>query len=400
MKNGKNETFRDKLQDQWSEEFLQGSRYISISNTELPNSSDKRPNRRSEDSISGIKGIIHLCPRSGKIRTSIRIFCKIQREIKKTPKILILYPDANIKRSWEEDFVDVGYKNPNIEYSTFMSLNKVISNQYDIIVCDEIHLLSEKQKENFLELMNYNPDSYIMGLSGTLSNKTKNELRLQLGLEPLINYSIDEAVKDGLISDYRIKVVSVDLDNQTIIDKKKNKTEKQKYNAISWVIKNKGQNLFLSLSRMRIMHNSLAKAEATKQLLNKLKDERVLVFCAGNKIAKDLGIQIHTSMFKNQEEFEKFIKNNSSYNHMAVCKIGNTGTSFRNLNNIIVNAFDSNSENLTQRICRSLILDEKDKISNIYIVCSTEKVERKWLDKALEFFDKNKIEYLKYNNGK
>jgi superfamily II DNA or RNA helicase len=144
---------------------------------------------------------------------------------------------------------------------------------------------------------------------------------------------------------------------------------------------------------MRLIHNSISKLTATKKLLDKLKDERVLVFCANNKIAKELGCKIHTSENYDQESFEEFVANNSQINHLAVCKIGNTGVSFRNLNNIVISAFDSNSENLTQRICRSLILDEPGKISNIYIVTSNEEVELKWLKKSLEFFDPKKIKY-------
>lgn len=390
MKNGKNETFRDKLQGKWAEEFLQRD---SIGKYKLDRYSEGNSDKIQYSSEQTSRGILHICPRSGKIQTSIRIFCGIHRLLRRRPKILICYPDKNIQKSWEDDFQKVGYNNMDVNYITHTSLGKIVQENYDIIVCDEIHLLSMKQKVDFNNLMNNNPNSSILGLSGTLSDSTKFELKRDLGLNVISEYTIDEAVEDGLISDYRIKVIKVPLDNQTLIDKSK-KTEKQKYNAISWVIKNKGQNLFLSLARMRIVHNSIAKLEATKKLLNDLKDKRVLVFCAGNKIAKDLDIQIHTSMFSDQEEFEKFINNSSSHNHLAVCKIGNTGVSFKSLDHIIINAFDSNSENLTQRICRSLILDEKDKISNIYIITSNEEAELKWLSKSLEFFNKNKIEII------
>jgi superfamily II DNA or RNA helicase len=361
----KNMSFRDKLQDSWASEFMK----------------------------TGV-GILHICPRGGKIRTSIRAFCKIQRVLGYQPKILICYPDKNIQQSWEEDFKTVGYKNSNIDYVTHVSLGKVVNNSYDIIVNDEIHLLSVLQKDNFKKLMSNNKDAHILGLSGTLSKSTEVDLRLSLGLNVLVNYTLDEAINDGIISDYRINVVKVDLDDKIIVDPKKKRTEKQKYKAISYIIDSKGQSLFLSLNRMRIVHNSLSKIEMTKKLLDSLKDKRVLVFCANNKVAQQLGIKIHTTKFKDQEEFDKYIGNKSSYNHMAVCKIGNTGVSFRSLDHIIINAFDSNSENLTQRICRSLILDAKNKVSNIYIVSSTEKVELRWLEKSLEFFDKKKIKYL------
>lgn len=357
---------RDQLQEKWATGFINGSG----------------------------RSILHLCPRAGKIRTSIRIFCKLQRIIGYVPKILIAYPDKNIQKSWEDDIKSVGYNNPNISYVTHVSLSKELLNEYDIIVCDEIHLLSENQKANFAQLIENNRTSCVLGLTGTLSSKTKTELAFGLGLPVSEEYTLAEAIYDGIISDYQINVVKVDLDDKVIVDKKKKRTEKQKYRAISWVIENKGQNLFLSLSRMRIVHNSLSKIAITKKLLNQLKDKRVLVFCANNKMAKELGCKIHTAKFNDQDEFEKFIGDTSKHNHYAVCKIGNTGVSFKSLDHIIVNAFDSNSENLTQRICRSLILDAKGKVSNIYIVSSTEKAELKWLEKSLEFFDQKKIKYL------
>lgn len=397
----KNETFRDKIQDSWAERFYReneesnegGSGGVQNVHKQLSGCTNSTSNNKdSKNDRSSRNGILHLCPRAGKIRTSIRIFRKVEEEIQASPKILICYPDKNIQKSWEDDFIEVEYNNPNIHYITHISLEKVIED-YDIIVCDEIHLLSAKQKSNFRKLMKYNKDSLIIGLSGTLSKSTEEELKEELGLPVQVEYGLEDAIKDGIISDYKITVIKVKLDNKTIVDPKKQRTEKQKYNAISWVIKNKGQSLFLNLARMRIIHNSLGKLEATKKILNKLKDERVLVFCANNKIAKELGCKIHTSKYNDQEEFEKFIKNNSEINHLAVCRIGNTGISFKRLDNIIINAFDSNSENLTQRICRSLILDEPGKISNIYIITSDEEVELKWLKKSLEFFDPKKIKY-------
>jgi len=356
---------RDKLQENWAEEFVN----------------------------AGGQGILHLCPRAGKIRTSIRIFKKYQKIYGYKPKILIAYPDKNIQKAWEDDIQAVGYKNSNITYVTHVSLAKEIGNSYDIIVCDEIHLLSANQKNNFNKLFNNTRSEYILGLSGTLAENTEFELRRDLNLKVISSYTLDEAITDGLISDYRINIIKTELDNTTIVDVKKKRTEKEKYRALTWVIENKGQNLFLSLSRMRIVHNSLSKTEITKKLLNSLKDKRVLVFCANNKVAKALGCKVHTAKFKNQDEFDKFIGDTSKYNHMAVCKIGNTGLSFKSLDHIVVNAFDSNSENLTQRICRSLILDAKGKISTIYIISSKEKAELKWLEKSLEFFDQTKIKY-------
>jgi hypothetical protein len=63
---------------------------------------------------------------------------------------------------------------------------------------------------------------------------------------------------------------------------------------------------------------------------------------------------------------------------------------------VIINYFDSNGENLAQKInrCMAMEYNTPDKKAHIYIVCSTEDVEKKWLRSALEFFDKSKIKYV------
>ena len=81
--------------------------------------------------------------------------------------------------------------------------------------------------------------------------------------------------------------------------------------------------------------------------------------------------------------------------HMAVVKIGNTGITYKPLNKVIINYFDSNAENLAQKInrCMAMEYNTPDKKADIYIISSQENVEEKWLNKALEFFDKKKINY-------
>ena len=77
-------------------------------------------------------------------------------------------------------------------------------------------------------------------------------------------------------------------------------------------------------------------------------------------------------------------------------KIGNTGVTYKPLNKVIINYFDSNAENLAQKInrCMAMEYNNPDKKAYIYIISSNEEVELKWLSRALEFFDKNKIKYI------
>jgi len=150
---------------------------------------------------------------------------------------------------------------------------------------------------------------------------------------------------------------------------------------------------FLRLARMRIIQNSLAKTKLTTDLLKQYKDDRVLVFCGVTAIADQLGCPVYHSKKGEKDTFEKFSAGEGK--HLAVVKIGNTGVTYKPLDRVIINYFDSNAENLAQKINRCMAMEYgKDKVAKIYIISSDEEVEKRWLMKALEFFDKEKIRYV------
>lgn len=340
---------------------------------------------------NGMFGILNLCPRFGKINVSINILEKLDKDI----NILIAYPDLKIKNAWEEHFVARKYKNSNMTYTTHLSIKKHTAGFYDLVILDEIHLLSEAQMEAVKELK----CTKVLGLTGTLSSYTEETLGLELGLSVLATYSIQQAIEEGVITDYEITVVGVPLDNEVSQNYKgKWKTEKKQFDSYGWVIdqlERQGKNtMFLRLARMRIIQNSLAKLKKTKMLLKKHEDERILVFCGVTGIADALDIPVYHSKAGDKQVFEDFAAGQG--NHLAVVKIGNTGVTYKPLNRVIINYFDSNGENLAQKInrCMAMEYNNPEKKAQIYIICSTEDVEKKWLNKALEFFDKEKIKYI------
>jgi superfamily II DNA or RNA helicase len=341
---------------------------------------------------SGKHGILNLCPRFGKIYTTINIIEKL-----KPKSILIAYPDNKIKQSWKDDFAKRGFDDSNVTYTTHLSLKKYTENLYDLVVLDEIHLLSEAQIEAAKELLEININ--VLGLTGTMTIYTERTLEEELDLPVVATYSIEKAIEEGVIVDYEITVVRVPLDNTRKQNYKgKIRTEKAQFEAYGYVINSleaQGKStMFLRLARMRIIQNSIAKMEKTRELIKKHKNERILVFCGVTKIADQLGIPSYHSKKDEKQKFEEFASGKG--NHMAVVKIGNTGVTYKPLNRVIINYFDSNAENLAQKInrCMAMEYNNPDKRAQIYIVCSNEDVEAKWLKKALEFFDKNKIKFV------
>jgi superfamily II DNA or RNA helicase len=341
----------------------------------------------------GKYGILHLCPRFGKIRTSIHIL----KEFSKNANILISYPDNKIKQSWLDDFETLGYDNPNITFTTHLSLKKYVNKSFDLVIVDEIHLLSEAQIEVCQDLFNINRK--VLGLTGTLSHDTADKLLDSLALRIIADYPLEKAIEEGIIVDYQITVITTSLDNVTKQKfGNKVKTEKQQYDSYGWVINKMMQErrdtMFLRLARMRLIQSSLAKKMLTKKIIQKHADERMIVFCGTTKVADDLGIPSYHSKSSEKKLFEEFAEGKG--NHMAVVKIGNTGVTYKPLNRVVINYFDSNSENLAQKIqrCTAMEYNNPDKKAKIYILSTNEEVELKWLQNALEFFDRSKIKFI------
>jgi superfamily II DNA or RNA helicase len=337
-------------------------------------------------------GILNLCPRFGKIRTSI-----IALEEIKPKSVLICYPDKKIEQSWKEEFEELNFDDSIVTYTTHLSIKKHVDKSFDVVIIDEIHLLSDAQIEACKELFENN--DVVLGLTGTLSSWTERTLNEELYLYVVATYPIEKAIEEGVIVDYEIHVIKVPLDNSVLQDYKgKKKTEKKHYDGLSWVINKMqysgGDTMFMRLARMRVIQSSLAKTNATKKMLAKHKDERVLVFCGTTKVADSLGIPSYHNKSKEKAIFEDFAEGEG--NHLAVVKIGNTGVTYKPLDKIIINYFDSNAENLAQKInrCMAMEYNTPDKKAHIYIISSDEPVELKWLSKALEFFDKEKIKYI------
>ena len=169
-------------------------------------------------------GILNLCPRFGKIRTAINIFNQFDN-----PHILIAYPDNKIKQSWQDEFELMQWGDDNVTYTTHRSLSKHVE-VWDIVVIDEIHLLSEAQRKVCKDLFDRN--IYVLGLTGTLSKWTRRDLRMELGIEVMAEYPIHKAIEEGVITDYQITVVKVPLDNTVMNEytkKKIKKTELQQF---------------------------------------------------------------------------------------------------------------------------------------------------------------------------
>lgn len=390
---------------------------------------DKKQEEFARTWLKTMFGILYLCPRFGKIKTTLKIISLMTDLLGKAPlKILIIYPIETIKKSWTDDIEKWGYNPEWFSFISTASLWKLAANPefYDLIVMDEVQLFSSANLQEMKDLIDAG-NQHILGLSGTISNQTAQEIRQTINLPILAEYTIENGIRDKVITDYEINVVMTKLDStyKYIQPSKKYpnfkvteaeryayltnqieeiKEETKRYNeAVVLAAEGTGQILdyedfkkvdlgLLPIHRMHLLKKSHAKLTATKMLMDKFADQRILVFCGVTEIADKLGVPVYHSKNKDKEVKDAFCRGEG--NALVTVDMFEAGVTVKPINLAVLNSFDSNPENLAQRISRitGFEYDSPDKIAVVYIIC-TNTIEKEWLVKALEFFDLTKVKY-------
>lgn len=336
---------------------------------------------------NGSKDCYNISVRVGKTRLSILIMQKL-----KVRKVLILYPFDTIRQSWEDEFVKMDWRPEEVVYSTYLSIAKHIG-KYDIIFADEIQKMSEHKMGILNDLLLIN--KRFLGLSGTYSEETKEQLYELCGLTVNYEYTTEQAIKDGIVADYEVIIKQFKLDDskqylKVLKTKSYMTTERGELKAINRRIINTSGEMqkFARINRMQWINKCNSLKKKTLELINELKYERFLLFAGDTKFLDDLGIPTYHNKNSKDDNLELFKR--QKINHLGLCQLANQGTTFPNLSHIIITNINSNSENLFQKLARSLLLDGAER-SKIYIICSEEDFQIKWLMKALSNVPKNKI---------
>jgi superfamily II DNA or RNA helicase len=342
------------------------------------------------------RGIILSSVRSGKTRMLIKSIDK--HSLETTPSILILYPNVDVRVSWEREFEllqDELSIIPEITYSTFASIEKVKDNKYSYVLIDEAHLLGEENQLPIAGEIAKN-NKHVIFASGTYNKETLSDIKLYTGMDLIVNYSTEEAIKDGIVSDFSIFVHQYELDNKNLIEfgktKKWKSTEKKECSRLgNRIINTSGQQkMFAALERMRFINSTSSLFNTVKKWIKDNPNERFILFSSSEKTGEKYQLPMFNSKSKDDSILKAFQDGN--INRLCLIKKASAGVTFPNLSNILITAINSNGENLEQMIGRSLLDDTAH--SNIHIFVSTEIFQQNWLKKSLESINKNKIIYI------
>ena len=342
------------------------------------------------------RGIVLSSVRSGKSRMLIKSINKHSLEI--SPSILILYPNIDVRVSWEREFELIQHElsiTPEITYSTFASIEKVKDNKYSYILIDESHALGEENQLPIAGEISKN-NKHVIFASGTYNKETLSDIMLYTGMDLIVNYSTEEAIKDGIVSDFSIFIHQYELDNKNLIEfgkvKKWKSTEKKECNRLgNKIIRTSGQEkMYASLERMRYINGTASLFKAVNNWIKLNPNERFILFSSSEKTGEKYELPMFNSKSKDDSVLKAFQDGN--INRLCLIKKASAGVTFPNLSNILITAINSNGEGLQQMIGRSLLDDTEH--SNIHIFVSTETFQQNWLKKSLESINKNKIKYI------
>jgi superfamily II DNA or RNA helicase len=345
-------------------------------------------------------GRLLLAPRVGKTKIMIDI---IKRD--KPKSILWVTPSSELAdKDIPEEFVKwkatrfVG----KLTTTTWMSLNK-IKGHFDLIVLDEEQFATENNLNSIaFESVTYNN---ILSMTGTpTKHDHKKELYKKLGLTILVNLSINKAVDMGLLSNYTIKVLEVEMGTGKDIKagtkiKPFLTSEVSQYEWLTRsmkqaVMQGRKDAMFKVLARMRVIKNSPSKLVATQELLRKIGGRR-LIFSATIDQAENLSDYTYHS--KTDNKYLHLFKS-GEVDELALVNAGGTGHTYKAIDHLIIVQADSDKNGLTsQKICRTL-LEQKDYQAVVWIICLMGTQDEKWIASTLESFNTSKIEYIKFKN--
>lgn len=299
-------------------------------------------------------GIIAAATGAGKTKIAIDYIELLRKSGKKI--FLWVVPTEKLRdEGIKQEFAKWGSDFSNLRLICYASLNKVKDLDFDLVVMDEVHHITE----NNFKFFKNNKINKVLGLTATPpSDYIKQQLLDNLDLKTIYKLSLDDAVKKGVVAPYKLKIIEVDLDNTDKYLPAGNKTnrfyttEKAQYSYISKQIQRmqfteNGIPAYLMLSRMKLIYSFKSKISAAKKLLNTIpKDERYLIFHKSiNQIEELCENTYHTKV--SDEKYNLFLK--GKINSLGVIDKINEGTNIDNLDKAIIVQLNSQPRELIQR---------------------------------------------------
>lgn len=322
-----------------------------------------------------------------------------------TWKMRIASPTVSVNEAWDKEFLRWGpFPCGPIDLDTlcFASLKK-IPEDLDCLIIDEPQKLSLAQMK---WIKKKNPKRLLM-ITGTANKYTRSILKYQLGIDVEYEYTMEEAITDGIIANFQLYIVRVPLDSNRkniLTGPKGNKfwvSEHQAYAYHNTMFEKFKQDEKIkpelgplkegaARRRAEMLYRGKRKIEIAKWIGDKI-NERVLMFTTRTEIADQLAPYSYHSKNKTEDNLNRFM--NEEINTLAVVQMSDMGITFPDLKYEVVHQLQSNNEQSIQKFLRAANL-EGDKKAKIVITVYKDTVDEGWARQAIEGIPTDKVTWV------
>lgn len=314
-------------------------------------------------------------------------------------KIALIVPTEKLRdNNWKDEYDQWGMSDywSKTTPLCYASASKIKNKTFDLVILDEAHNITDLSIEFF---KNNNIKDVIALTISLPEDENKLDLFKSIDLTHSYDLNLDDAVKMGIVSDYRINVIYTELDHVNKNIKAGNKTisfyqtEKKAYDYLTTQINttdNYAKKSMLIFKRLQFLSSLKSKTKIAENFIANLNPhERTLIFCGDIKQAETLCNNTYHSKTDDKDLID-FI--NQKINRLSCVKALNEGINIPMMNNAVIVSFDSKEKNLKQRIGRIIRL-RANHTGNIIIFCCKNTQEEEWLSKVLCTLDQSKINY-------
>jgi superfamily II DNA or RNA helicase len=365
--------------------------------------------------VGGKWGLLAMATGTGKSKIAIDVVTELSEPMFAEPRILLVVPTEKLRDdNWLDEFNKWGagkwYK--NLQRSCYVSITKYEFQNYDLVILDEAHNLTDRNSDFFQR----NTVKQVLALTATPPNskgsetdKAKALLFQQFRIKTDFEYTLDQAVASGLVAPFHINVVECTLDDTQKYIKAGNdktrfyQTEAQRYKYVSDLIlrlqiaKKEDVLKFKYMERMRVVQNSIAKTKIARAILDKYipVGDRALIFCGSIKQSEELmGENVYHSK-SGDAMLQLFQK--EAITRLGCVEALNEGINVPNVDQGLIVQLNSSKKDLVQRIGR-LIRKRPGHKALVWIIVAVDTVDKNWFAKAIEGFDESVITYIHAKN--
>lgn len=320
-------------------------------------------------------------------------------------KVLLVTPtivlhEVNWKAEYEKAQCEVLYQ--TLDRACYVSLFKYSPDDYDLIIMDEAHNLSEANYDEFIRYMNPQKTK-VLALTGTPPKRGDKRRWFDKHFPIVYQYTINDSAANGVVNEFRLNVLALELDDtkKNIAAGSKQKpflnTEKKHYEYLTRKIE---QAIYggttkdvqwTSLARKRFLENLDSRIFYAKKLRDKyLKNHRSIIFAPTIEKAEQLCPNAIHSKSNSDLLLEKFAS--GSINMISSVRMLNEGITLPQLERGLICKLDSTDKTIFQQIGR--LLRNPEGISEVFIIIYRGTVEEKYFNTALQTISKDRVKFL------